>query len=92
MLNNKTDVCEPSRETKHLVIESKLTRLCLAIDDLENVLLKVRGEDFVEKKGDPVKTEIPISLVEFLDGSPDIIEKYVARLNEIRDGLNQTIF
>jgi len=82
----------PSREAKHLVIDNKLTQLYRSIENLENLVEKVRGEDVVEAK-EPSMTKPPqICLAEFMESTPGNVEKYTARLNEILDGLEQTLF
>lgn len=85
--------CEPKTQ-KHLAVDNALAELSYVLENLENILCKIRTGDIPPIDKAKLNSDKPkqISLVEFLDDAPARIQKYNERLYAVKDGLNETLF
>jgi hypothetical protein len=91
MQNVTKDENVSSKEERHLMIVNNLENLSIAIEELQDVLNKVRGQD-VKKASEPIPPKPTICLAEFLEITPDQIEDQVAQIRDIREGFYSTLF
>ena len=83
------------REPKHEIIGKRLIELQASIGKLDAFLCKVRGNDESEKlkEGSPSNLCLtPPCLADFLETTPVALEKSIGWLDEICEGLEQSIF
>ena len=77
------------KQMKHAEITESISRLRLAADGLQSLLVKVTGEEVPPDKTD---TEKSGTLLNFLNGAGSEIDKITEDLNRTGDELHATLF
>lgn len=80
------------KEAKYLIICKSLIELHDSIKLLEDLLSKIQGQKSPETEPvSNVKVE-SLCLVDFLESTPEKIEEYISRLNELRAAFDRSLF
>ena len=85
------DQTKPERQTKNVAIEAAISRMNMAVEDLEDFVVRVQ-EGNAPPKGETDKLSGVPSLMTTLNTAPDKIGSITDRLRKVLEELRNALF
>ncbi len=88
-MSDLNKACEEEKQKKHINIMNGIANLDSAVTRLENLHGDIIGQQPIPKECAKASTEV--SLIEFMDTTPNMLEEIVDRIYSVQDAIRQAI-